>query len=50
MKLTNKPKYSCNEKDGCQYKSCGPPVIDFVLHQSSNSGKKIKNTKTYMQV
>jgi hypothetical protein len=49
-KYANKPKYSCNEKDGCQYKSCGPPVIDFVLHQGSNSGKKIKNTKTYMQV
>ena len=33
MKLTNEPEHNCSEKDGCQYKSRGPPVIDFVLHK-----------------
>jgi hypothetical protein len=35
MKLTNEPEHNCSEKDGCQYKSCLPPVIDFVLHKGS---------------
>jgi len=54
MKLTNEPEHNCSEKDGCQYKSRGPPVIDFVLHkvQKYLSGKKQNKSilRTSMQV
>jgi hypothetical protein len=45
MKLTNEPEHNCSEKDGCQYKSCLPPVIDFVLHKCSKVSFRGDRTK-----
>jgi hypothetical protein len=49
MKLTNEPEHSCSEKDGCQYKSCGPPVIDFVLHQGSKVSFREKTKQKHIK-
>jgi hypothetical protein len=49
MKLTNEPEHSCSEKDGCQCKSCGSPVIDFVLHQGSKVSFRDKTKQKHIK-